>query len=111
MPSTLKSTTARGLGWEHQKRAAKLKRTHVDGTLCWWCDRPMFLEGARNWDQRSLAADHSHPRSMGGTHADRLMHDTCNKSRGDGSRDHSRPALGGRAMTRPVALERLAMDW
>ncbi|QEA10846.1 HNH endonuclease [Mycobacterium phage Weirdo19] len=28
-----------------------------------------------------------------GNHADRLMHDICNKQRGDGTRDDQRPAL------------------
>jgi hypothetical protein len=42
---------------------------------------------------QALDADHSHARAHGGTRADRLLHAKCNKERGDGSRDHLRPAL------------------
>ncbi len=53
----------------------------------------MYRDAARNPDGGALAADHSHARAHGGTIADRLLHDLCNKARGDGSRDHQRPAL------------------
>lgn len=69
---------------------------HVDGTPCWWDARPMYRDPKRNWDGKPLHADHSRTRAVHGTsgnQADRLMHDTCNKQRGDGSRDHLRPAL------------------
>lgn len=41
----------------------------------------------------SLAGDHTHTRAAGGTTTDRLLHGRCNKERGDGTRDHLRPAL------------------
>ncbi|ATW60766.1 HNH endonuclease [Gordonia phage Bjanes7] len=81
-----RNTTQRGLGWKHQKQRARLLGQHVDGTPCWWCGKPMHKTQA-------LAADHTHARAHGGTTADRLLHDLCNKERGDGSRDHERPAL------------------
>ncbi|WP_239010511.1 MULTISPECIES: hypothetical protein [Rhodococcus] len=89
------TTTERGLGWKHRQQRDRLLRNHVDGSPCWWCNQPLHRDPTRNWDGRSLHADHSIARSRGGTIADRLIHDTCNKSRGDGSRDHLRPAITG----------------
>ena len=102
----LKRTTAqRGLGWDHQKRVANLKRNHVEGTLCWWCGEPMFLS-------QGLQGDHSMPRSRGGRFADRLLHAPCNSERGDGSRDHLRPALvGERPPSNLDELGVLTMGW
>lgn len=92
--ATTKSTTERGLGWSHQEQREHLMRLHVDGTLCWWCNAPMYRDPARNFDHAALNADHSKSRADGGTKADRLLHGKCNKSRGKGLRDHLRPALG-----------------
>ncbi|MFI8773748.1 hypothetical protein ACIGKQ_16480 [Gordonia sp. NPDC062954] len=106
-----KTTTQRGLGWDHQQHARGLKSKHVDGTPCWWCGRPMYRDRTRNFDydptsrdpaSGSLAADHSQPRAHGGTKADRLLHGLCNKERGDGSRDDQRPALTGTQPPRPT---------
>lgn len=100
MPNTTprppRSTTAKGLGYDHQVHRDRMLLRHVDGTPCFWDGRPMYREPARNWDGKPLHAEHSKSRSIYGTagnHADRLMHDTCNKQRGDGSRDDQRPAL------------------
>jgi hypothetical protein len=61
---------------------------------------------------QGLSADHSVPRSVGGTTADRLLHSWCNSERGDGSRDHLRPALTGKRSTRDgVDLGRRVMAW
>ena len=92
----------RGLGYQHKQQAKRLKIRHTDGTPCWWCGRPMYLDRTRNWDYNptssdrasgTLEADHSIARSHGGTTADRLLHRTCNRQRGDGRHDHLRPAL------------------
>ena len=91
--TTTKTTTQRGLGWKHQQEAARLLRRHTDGTRCWWCGLPMFREITRNWDDKRLAADHSQARAFGGIRADRLLHGNCNSQRGDGTRDHQRPAV------------------
>ena len=109
-----KTTTQRGLGWEHQKQRARLIRAHVDGTLCFWCGLPMFKT-------QKLEADHSLTRSQGGKKADRLLHgynqlgNRCNQERGDGSRDHLRPAVTGKALEvdqeSAEALGFRAMDW
>lgn len=93
-------STARGLGYNHQQHRSRLLLRHVDGNRCWWCNRPMFRDPARNWDRRVLHADHSRSRStygVGNTTADRLLHATCNERRGDGNRDDQRPALTGNA--------------
>jgi hypothetical protein len=87
------TTTQRGYGWQHQQRRADLLQRHRDGLRCWWCDEPMHRQAERNWDREVLAADHTRALARGGTVADRLLHSTCNKERGDGSRDHLRPAL------------------
>lgn len=88
-----RNTTQRGLGWKHQKQRARLLARHVDGTPCWWCGKPMYRNAAHNWDRNALHGDHTKARSAGGTTTDRLLHDVCNKRRGDGSRDSERPAL------------------
>lgn len=55
----------------------------------------MFKDPARNFDGKTLEGDHSEARSRGGRKADRLMHSTCNRQRGDGSKDELRPAVTG----------------
>lgn len=107
-------TTARGLGWQHQRTRAQLLAQHTDGTPCWWCGRPMFKQPERNWDTAPLEADHTLSRSQGGTRADRLLHSVCNRQRQDGSRDHLRPAVTGSSSAIPPTLGSLghrAMDW
>ncbi len=81
------------LGRAHRNNRDRLLRAHTDGTACWWCGQPLYRDAGRNWDEQALAADHTLARAKGGTKADRLLHATCNKQRGDGSRDHTRPAL------------------
>lgn len=86
---------------------------------CWWCGEPMYPEPERNFDGRPLEADHSKSRSVYGSHgnpADRLLHHRCNRERGDGRRDHLRPALTGSEPTggTPVAdavLGVRVLDW
>ncbi|NKS94629.1 hypothetical protein GS876_10395 [Rhodococcus hoagii] len=99
-----RTTTQKGLGWQHQKERDALLRVHVDGTPCWWCGLPMYRDRTNNWDHNptsndrasgSLAADHSHARAQGGIKADRLLHGWCNKQRGEGNRDHLRPVVTG----------------
>lgn len=96
------SSTARGLGHNHQQHRARLLLRHIDGRPCWCCDRPMYKDPKRNYDGRTLHADHSRARStvgVGNSTADRLLHATCNEQRGDGSHDDQRPALTRRAGT------------
>ena len=74
-----KTNKERGLGWSHQKRRAYLLRTLIPGSPCDLCNLPMYKS-------QDLDADHTIPRSQGGTMADRLVHRACNRSRGDGTR-------------------------
>jgi len=99
VPPKKRTTTAKGLGWTHQKQRAALMAKHVDGTLC-PCQPgcgpgcpcvddplPMYRDPRMNIDGRPLAADHQLSRSQGGTRANRLLLATCNESRGDGTRE------------------------
>lgn len=107
-----KTTTQRGLGYRHQRDRERLLRAHVEGTPCYWDGSPMYSDPAKNWDGKPLEADHTIARSTGGTTADRLMCSTCNRQRGDGSRDHLRPALTGRPIdTTTNPLGHRAMAW
>ncbi|AXC38151.1 HNH endonuclease [Gordonia phage Mulch] len=93
----LAKTTDRGLGWRHQQIRRRLLAGHHDGAHCWWCGRPMYREPERNWDSKPLEADHTRTREHHGIEnndADRLLHHTCNRQRGNGDRDNLRPALG-----------------
>lgn len=92
MAKTKRTTTEAGLGWEHQQNRTRLLQRHRDGTKCWWCNRPMFKAKKANFDRQALDADHSKARANGGTKADRLLHGSCNRSRGKGDRDHQRPS-------------------
>lgn len=129
------STTARGLGWHHQRERARLLTLHVDGTPCPClelddcgpacpCRRlgvgvPMYRDPARNLDGRALQADHPLARSLGGRVASRLLLATCNASRGNGTRGRRRllaPAARRTPAPRPFTGERLASvatsrDW
>lgn len=97
-----RSTTARGLGWQHQKQRERLLRMHRDGDACWWCGEPMYRS-------QSLDADHEEARINGGALASRLLHSSCNRSRKDGARDAQRPAV---AAAGPAPHARApVLDW
>lgn len=49
---------------------------HRGRTPCEWCGEPMYTS-------QKLEADHVIPRSLGGTEATRLLHQTCNRKKGD----------------------------
>lgn len=110
MAAARSTTAARGLGHAHKVRALQLKRDHVEGTLCWWCGEPMYLA-------QGLHADHSTSRAAARangqtTMADRLLHAECNEQRGDGHRDHLRPALTGVRMGKvTIDIGTRAMRW
>ena len=80
----------------------------------------MYKQPQRNWDYNpnsndpgngALAADHTLARAHGGTRTDRLLHGICNKERGDGSRDHLRPAVTGTATPTPTHLGARCLPW
>lgn len=110
----LATNKQRGVGWHHTQVRNALLARHADGSLCWWCGRGMYRDPAKNWDRKPLEADHTLPRSKGNTHgaADRLLCSTCNRQRGNGDRDHLRPALHGGAYLPPDHPEdRRVMPW
>ena len=128
MPNrTPRTTTQKRLGHDHQVHRQRLLARHVDGTPCWWCSRPMYRDRRKNYDYNpnatrrdgkpdtssgSLAADHTRTRSTT-THsiADRILHGTCNKQRGDGTRDNQRPALTNTHTTDTSQLGTRVFDW
>jgi 5-methylcytosine-specific restriction endonuclease McrA len=79
-----RSTTARGLGWSHQKR----KRAQISADMaCWICGQP-------GSDDDPITADHTVPRAQGGADSPlRPAHRSCNSRRGAQQR---RPAGGKR---------------
>lgn len=111
MSRRTRNTTRAGLGWAHQQQVERLRRSHIDGSPCYWCGQPLYRDKTRNWDGRSLHGDHTLARSHGGRVADRLLHHTCNSQRGDGNRDDERPALGEHAPPQQSPLGELIMGW
>lgn len=77
----------------------------------------MRRDGKPDTASGSLAHDHTRSRAKYGTtnnHANRLLHGLCNKQRGDGSKDHLRPAIKQQLAasgTPETTLGTLAMDW
>lgn len=97
-PKRAKSTTERGYGWQHQQARESLLRKHKDGSLCWWCGKPMYKDKTKNFDGKALARDHLEAEgARRGSHLDQLLHFTCNSQRQDGSNDHLRPAIAHQA--------------
>lgn len=80
-PRRALTTTERGYGADHQRQREHLLKVTPEGWPCWWCGQPMLTKT----DPGSLDADHSEPLSLGGRgKADRLMHGSCNRQRGNG---------------------------
>jgi len=69
-----KKTSERGLGAEHQ-RIRKALLPYAYGKQCAMCGLLMSKDQA-------LDLDHSLPRALGGTHGDRIVHASCNRSAG-----------------------------
>ena len=101
----------RGVGWQHTQQRDRLLSRPRAGRPCWWCGKPMWRDAAKNPDGEPLHADHTRARSKGGTTADRLLHARCNRARGDGSRDHERPAAQRPADDPDEDLGHLAINW
>lgn len=102
-----RSTTEKGLGWTHQQERDALLRAHRDGDICWWCGLPMYKTQQLHADHSVTRAEHRRRGLPGRPKADRLLHGLnqdgirCNQSRGDGSRDHLRPAITHHAASSP----------
>ena len=79
LPKPRLTEAQKSLGWPHRRIRRGLLAAHIEGTPCEWCGEPMY-------STQKLEADHVIPRSHGGTEATRLLHKTCNRRRGDGTR-------------------------
>lgn len=62
----------------HKRKRAQLRHNLVDGTLCEYCGRPMYRNGAENFDRRTVQADH--PNADLSQEPDRLIHAACNRA-------------------------------
>ncbi|WP_235578971.1 MULTISPECIES: ATP-binding protein [unclassified Rhodococcus (in: high G+C Gram-positive bacteria)] len=121
-PSSTRTTASpvrnknKELGRAHREDRARLLRAHHDGDICWWCGLPMFKSQELEADHSVTRDEHARLGKPGRPKADRLLHGLnqngirCNRSRGDGTRDHLRPALTGKATptTEPAGN---ALDW
>jgi hypothetical protein len=69
------STTAKGLGWAHQQRRARLLPAAIG--------QPCPIRGPRcdgiMLDPRRMDLDHSLARALGGTVGDRIVCSSCNR--------------------------------
>lgn len=110
------SPAARGYDHAHRTRAERLRANHIDGTPCWWCGEPMYRDRTRNpdYDPTATRSDGQPDPTSGVLHrdhiddGDQLLHGLCNKQRGNGHRDHQRPAL---TKHQPHDLGDLTMGW
>lgn len=79
------STTAAGLGWQHQRAKKAALAVLRDGTPCPFpfCGHaPMYRDPARNYDRRPLDYDDYPGRMFGGPQIKRLAHARCNRRAG-----------------------------
>ncbi len=73
-----------GLGYDHERRRAALLPYAYGKTCPYHGTVPTCPGLMRRGDQLDL--DHSQPRSRGGTVGDRIVHATCNRAYGNGTR-------------------------
>lgn len=118
------TTTEKGLGWRHEQAVDDLFVALPDGSPCPWCARPRWKDRTRNHDYKpnstnpasgKLQGDHSAMsrseclrRGLPIPPPDRLLHQECNRQRGDGSNDH----LAAESHNRTPADDiRLQLPW
>lgn len=95
-----KQAHERGYDWTHRRNRQRLLYNLVDGSPCPFCGKPLHKEPAKNFDGAALEADHTKDiKHHGQNPADRLIHRTCNRSRGDGHDERSPLATPGPAAT------------
>lgn len=98
-----KTAAQRGYDHRHQQVRRRLLAKLKDGQPCEWCGQPMHRKPERNFDGAALEADHTKDlKHHGPGDADRLLHRTCNRSRGDGN-DHRKPGAGEQRDPHPGA--------
>lgn len=80
-----KQAHQRGYDWRHRNNRKRLIMKLKDGEPCEWCGQPMYRKPEQNFDGAALEADHTRDlKHHGPGDADRLLHRTCNRSRGAG---------------------------
>ena len=88
-----KTAAQRGYDWRHRNNRKRLMMKLKDGEPCEWCGQPMYRKPERNFDGAALEADHTRDlKHHGPGDADRLLHRTCNRSRGAGH-DERKPRI------------------
>lgn len=106
---------ARGYDSRHVHTRKQLLYRHVDGTPCWWCGQAMYRDRTKNPDFDPKSTDPGsgalHADHVDDEQASRLLHERCNKSRGDGSRDHLRPALRLNELIPYVEPSEMGFEW
>lgn len=63
---------------KHKRARERLRFNLVDGTLCEYCGRPMYRNGADNFDRRTVQADHLDAELS--NEPKRLIHAACNRA-------------------------------
>lgn len=76
------STTARGLGWDHQRQVRDLKRALGPLDACPRCGQPITPDNP-------ITGEHGVPRAHGGTEVTELVCRRCNSKAGAGIRRRS----------------------
>lgn len=85
-----KQAHERGYDWNHRRNRQRLLYNLVDGIPCPFCGKPLHKSPAQNFDGAALEADLTRDiKHHGQNPADRLLHCTCNRSRGDGHDERS----------------------
>lgn len=98
-----KTAAQRGYDHRHQQVRKRLMMRLKDGQACEWCGQPMYRKPEQNFDGAALEADHTRDlKHHGPGDADRLLHRTCNRSRGDGN-DHRKPGTNKQRDPHPGA--------
>ncbi|AEA27911.1 hypothetical protein Psed_5784 [Pseudonocardia dioxanivorans CB1190] len=97
------TTTQAGYGARHRRNRRRLLAAHVDGNPCALCGLPMYRS-------QDLHADHSDPRALNAdSDADRLVHGSCNTSRG--ARLGNRLRARRRPLPDAVPVPRRLPEW
>ena len=101
-----------GYGWDHRRNRARLMYNLVDGSPCPFCGKALYKEPAKNFDGAALEADHTKDiKHHGQNPADRLIHRTCNRSRGDGHDERSPLNKAKREAERATPTGPTGWDW
>lgn len=62
----------------HKRARERLRYNLVDGAICEYCGRPMYREADKNFDRRTVQADHLDADLS--NEPQRLIHAACNRA-------------------------------